>query len=97
MDATTIESMVARDVEHQLARLVLRSASLAELPITPLFDADDLVRLELALERFAQRHRSGRSKRLVAAVRDILGAARARLRVASAVQHAVILADARPR
>jgi hypothetical protein len=96
MDAT-IEARVARDVEHQLARLVIRSAKLAELPITPLFDANDLIRLELALEQFAQVHRSGRSKRLVEAVRAILSVARTRLRVASAVRHAVVVAEARPR
>jgi hypothetical protein len=96
MDAT-IETKVARDVEHQLARLVIRSAKLAELPITPLFDVNDLIRLELALEQFAQVHRSGRSKRLVEAVRTILSVARTRLRVASAIRHAVVVAEARPR
>ena len=96
MDAT-IETKVARDVEHQLARLVIRSAKLAELPITPLFDVNDLIRLELALEQFAQAHRSGRSKRLVEAVRTILSVARTRLRVASAIRHAVVVAEARPR
>ena len=78
-----LEAEIARDVEHELARLVIRSPRLAELPITPLFDVNDLVRLELALERFAQVHRSGRSKRLVEAVRTILSVARARLRVAA--------------
>ena len=96
MDAT-IETKVARDVEHQLARLLIRSAKLAELPITPLFDVNDLIRLELALEQFAQVHRSGRSKRLVEAVRTILSVARTRLRVASAIRHAVVVAEARPR
>jgi hypothetical protein len=96
MDAT-IETKVARDVEHHLARLVIRSAKLAELPITPLFDVNDLIRLELALEQFAQVHRSGRSKRLVEAVRTILSVARTRLRVASAIRHAVVVAEARPR
>lgn len=96
MDAT-IESKVTRDVEQQLARLVIRSPKLAELPITPLFDVDDLVRLDIALERFAQIHRSRTSRRLVDAVRTILGVARTRLRVASAVQHAVIVAETRPR
>jgi hypothetical protein len=96
MDAT-IEAMVARDVEQELARLVIRSPKLAELPITPLFDVTDLVRLELALERFAQRHRSGRSRRLVDAVRTILGVARTRLRVASAIRHAGIVAESRSR
>ena len=96
MDAT-IETKVARDVEHQLARLLIRSAKVAELPITPLFDVNDLIRLELALEQFAQVHRSGRSKRLVEAVRTILSVARTRLRVASAIRHAVVVAEARPR
>jgi hypothetical protein len=96
MDAT-IETKVARGVQHQLARLAIRSAKLAELPITPLFDVNDLIRLELALEQFAQVHRSGRSKRLVEAVRAILSVARTRLRVANAVKHAVAVAEARPR
>lgn len=95
MDAT-IETKVARDVEQELARLVIRSPKLAELPITPLFDVDDLVRLELALERFAQVHRSKRSRRLVDSVRTILSVGRTRLRVASAIRHAAIVAEARP-
>ena len=97
MDATHIESKVARDVERQLARLLVRSPKLAELPITPLFGVDDLVRLELALDRFAQVHVSGRSKRLIETVRAILSVARARLRVAGAIRHAVVVAEARPR
>ena len=89
----TLESKIARDVEHDLARLVIRSPRLAELPITPLFDVNDLVRLELALDRFAQIHRSGRSRRLVESVRAILSVARTRLRVASTVRQAVAIAD----
>src|SRR5262245_13545472 len=95
MDAN-VEAKIARDVEDQLARLVIRSPRLAELPITPLFGVDDLVRLELALERFAQVHRSGRSRRLVESVRAILSVARTRLHVASAVHRAVVVADTRP-
>jgi hypothetical protein len=85
MDAT-IETEIAKDVEGDLARLVIRSPGLAELPITPLFDVEDLVRLELALDRFARVHRSDESKLLVESVREILSGARARLRVASAVR-----------
>jgi len=53
---TTIEASVARDVEQKLARLVVRSPVLPGLPITPLFDVDDLVRLELALGRASPRY-----------------------------------------
>jgi hypothetical protein len=95
MDAT-IEAKVARDVEQELARLVIRSPKLAELPITPLFDVNDLVRLELALERFAQVHRSKRSRRLLDSVRTVLSVGRTRLRVAGAIRHAAIVAEARP-
>jgi hypothetical protein len=85
MDAN-IEAKIARDVEGDLARLIVRSPGLAELPITPLFDVEDLVRLELALDRFARVHRSDESRMLVESVREILSGARARLRVASAVR-----------
>jgi hypothetical protein len=71
-----LEAEIARDVEHELARLVIRSPRLAELPITPLFDVTDLVRLEFALDRFVQVHRSERSRRLVESVRTILSVAR---------------------
>jgi hypothetical protein len=94
---TTIEASVARDVEQKLARLVIRSPKLAELPITPLFGVEDLVRLELALGRFAEIHRSRPSKRLVDAVRSILAAARGRLRVANAVRQGAGATEARPR
>jgi hypothetical protein len=93
MMEATLEAKIARDVEHELARLVIRSPRLVELPITPLFDVNDLVRLELALDRFAQVHRSGRSRRLVESVRTILSVARTRLRVASTVRQAVAVAD----
>jgi hypothetical protein len=96
MDAT-IETTVARDVERELARLVTRAPRVAELPIAPLFDVSDLIRLELALERFAQAHRSGRSKRLVESVRNILGVARTRLHVVHAIRHAVRVAEAHAR
>jgi hypothetical protein len=95
MDVNT-EARIARDVENQLARLVIRAPRLAELPITPLFGADDLVRLELALQRFALVHRSNRSRRLVESVRAILNVARTRLHVASAIDRAVVVADQRP-
>jgi hypothetical protein len=96
MDPTT-ETRIARDVEKHLARLLVRSPKLLELPITPLFGANDLIRLELALERFAQVHTSERSKRLVEAVRTILSVARTRLRMASAGRRALAVADTSPR
>jgi hypothetical protein len=93
----TIEARIARDVETHLARLLIRSPKLLELPITPLSGVNDLIRLELALERFAQVHNSARSKRLIEAVRTILSVARTRLRMASAGQRAVLVADTSPR
>jgi hypothetical protein len=95
-DTTSIELKVARDVERQLARMAARSPKLSELPITALFGVDDLVRLELALDRFAQVHISGRSKKLVDTVRATLSVARTRLRVFSAIRQAVVVAEARP-
>jgi hypothetical protein len=67
------------------------------LPITPLFSVDDLVRLERALDRFAEVNISGRSRRLVDTVRAILSVARTRLCVAGVIRHAVVVADVRPR
>jgi hypothetical protein len=96
MDPTT-ETRIASDVEKHLARLLVRSPKLLELPITPLFGANDLIRLELALERFAQVHTSERSKRLVEAVRTILSVARTRLRMANAGRRALAVADTSPR
>jgi hypothetical protein len=96
MDTAHLESKVAQDVERQLARLLVRSPKLAELPIAALYSIDDLVRLELALDRFAQVHISSRSKRLVDTVRGILSVARTRLRVAGAIRQAVLVAEARP-
>jgi hypothetical protein len=97
MSTDSLEAKIVRDVEDQLARLVIRSPKLAELPITPLFDVDDLIRLDLSLEQFAQIHRSGRSKRLVEAVRTILSDARTRLRVDGAIRRAVVVAELRHR
>lgn len=87
-----IETRIARDVEKHLSRLLTSSPKLAQLPIAPLFSVSDLIRLEIALERFAQLHSSARSKRLVEAVRTILSVARARLRMASAGRRAVVVA-----
>jgi hypothetical protein len=78
------EIEVALGVERQLEALVADLPSLSELPIWPLCGVDDLVRLELALLRFAKIHRSKRSKAQIRAVRAILEAARARLREAGA-------------
>jgi hypothetical protein len=75
-----VELEIALDIEKQLAALLAGSPSLAELPIAPLRDVDDLVRLELALPRFAAIHRSKRSAVLVRGVRALLGDARMRLR-----------------
>jgi hypothetical protein len=96
-DTTSIEVKVARDVERQLARMAVGSPKLAELPITPMFGVDDLVRLELALDHFAQVHVSRRSKRLVETVRAILSVARTRLRVGGVIRRAVGVAEARLR
>lgn len=92
-----IEMRIARDVEKHLARLLVRSPKLSALQITPLFGANDLIRLELALERFAQVHTSERSKRLVESVRTILSVARTRRRMANAGRRALVVADTSPR
>jgi hypothetical protein len=76
----SIDLEVALDVERQLAMLAASLPTLAELPIAPLRGVDDLVRLELALPRFAEVHRSKRSKVLIRAVRTILESARANVR-----------------
>lgn len=77
---TPAELEVALDVEAQLAALRSSSPSLAELPIAPLRGVADLVRLELALLRFAAIHRSRRSAVLVKGVRALLEEARAKVR-----------------
>jgi len=78
--STIAELVVALDVERQLGVLLGSSPTLSELPIAPLRGVDDLVRLEIALRRFSEVHRSKRSKALIRAVRTSLDAARARLR-----------------
>jgi hypothetical protein len=78
--STILELAVALDVEWRLGLLLARSPALSELPIAPLRSVDDLVRLEIALRRFSEIHRSKRSKALIRAVRRTLDAARARLR-----------------
>jgi hypothetical protein len=75
-----VELVIALDVERQLKVLRASSPTLDELPIRPLLGVDDLVRLEIALRRFSEIHRSKRSKALIRAVRRTLDAARARLR-----------------
>ena len=89
MDANT-ELEVVRELEHQLASLSLSAPSLCELPFAPLRGVDDLVRLELALQRFAEIHRSKRSKLLIGAVRILLQGARARLRESAAVNRVAL-------
>ena len=93
MDPKT-ETRIARDVEKHLSRLLLSSPKLARLPIAPLFSVRDLIRLEIALERYARTHGSARSKRLLEAVRTILSVARARLRIATAGRRAIVAAGA---
>jgi hypothetical protein len=75
-----VELVIALDVERQLKVLRASSPTLDELPIKPLRGVDDLVRLEIALRRFSEIHRSKRSKALIRAVRSTLDAARTRLR-----------------
>ena len=89
MDANT-ELEIVRELERQLAALSLRAPSLCELPFAPLRGVDDLVRLELALPRFAEIHRSKRSKLLIGAVRILLQGARARLREAAPVNRVAL-------
>ena len=93
MDPKT-ETRIARDVEKHLSRLLVSSPKLARLPIAPLFSVRDLIRLEIALERYAHTHGSARSKRLVGAVRTILSVARARLRIATAGRRAFVVPGA---
>jgi hypothetical protein len=96
------ELEVALDVERQLAALLVSVPDLSELPIAPLRCVDDLVRLELALRRFAEIHRSKRSKARIRAVRGILETARARLREAAKAEgsklssHQVPFRDTQP-
>jgi hypothetical protein len=80
---TSTEREVAGEVERQLAVLLAGSPALSELPIAPLRGLADLVRLELAVRRFAEIHRSKRSKRLIRSLTTILGTARVRLREAT--------------
>ena len=84
---TNSELEVALRVERQLASLLVDSPGLSELPLAPLRGVSDLVRLELALRRFAEIHRSRPSKVLVRRVRRILTVARTRLRVEVAVEN----------
>lgn len=77
---TSAERKAAAHVERQLERLRIVSPILSELPIAPLHGLSDLVRLELALRRFAEIHRSKQSRALIRAVGTILRGARSRLR-----------------
>lgn len=74
------ERNVAQDVEWRLRLLVAKSRRLVELPVAPLRGLHDLVRLEIALQRFREIHRSEESKALARAVQRTLDAARARIR-----------------
>ncbi|MCZ7563675.1 MAG: hypothetical protein M5U08_07565 [Burkholderiales bacterium] len=80
MEAAIRAREVAGEVERRLATLATEQPRLGELPVRPLEGLDDLVRLELALQRFAKIHRSGQSRALVRRVRAVLGEARTRLR-----------------
>jgi hypothetical protein len=77
---TSTERQVAANVERQIVGLLANSPKLIELPIAPLHGLPDLVRLELALLRFAKIHRSRRSKLAIRRVKAILWDARARIR-----------------
>lgn len=81
------ELEIALEIERRLALLLVGSPALSELPIAPLRGVSDLVRLELALQRFAEIHRSRRSKVLVGRLWRILGVARARLRTHAEVEN----------
>jgi hypothetical protein len=97
------ELEVALEVERRLASLLVGSPVLSGLPIAPLRGVSDLVRLELALSRFAEIHRSRHSKVVVARVRRILGIARARLRMEVEVENSesrdtrIVFPDTQPR
>jgi hypothetical protein len=93
-EVASAEFEVALEVERQLEVLLVSLPSFCELPIWPLRGADDLIRLELALLRFAEIHRSKRSKARIRAVRTILEAARARLRKATADRFELLGASA---
>jgi hypothetical protein len=89
----TLEDEDGSRLEDQLARLVICSPKLAELPITPLFGGHEPIHLEIALARFSHVHRSEQSRQLVAAVRTLLGVARARVRIASNARRSIRVAD----
>jgi hypothetical protein len=78
---TVDEAAIAREVQAQLENMTSRWPVLLSLPITPLRGADDLIRLEMAMQRAA---RPGgdlhRQDEIVGAVRVVLGMARARLK-----------------
>jgi hypothetical protein len=81
---TNTELEIILDLERQFTTLLVTIPRLSELPIAPLRGVGDLVRLELALRRFARIHRSRRSKLLVGSARVLLDGARSRLRAAAA-------------
>jgi hypothetical protein len=101
MDTNT-ELEIILDLERQFTTLLVSTPRLGELPIAPLRGVEDLVRLELALRRFARLHRSRRSKLLVGSVRLLLDGARSRLRAAAAPDrvdlrtHLVAFRDTQP-
>lgn len=72
MDANA-ELEITLDLERRLAALSVSAPVLCELPIAPLRGVNDLVRLELALRRFAEIHRSTKHKLLLGTVRIMLG------------------------
>ena len=101
MDANA-ELEITLDLERRLAALSVSVPVLCELPIAPLRGVNDLVRLELALRRFAEIHRSTKSRLLLGTVRIMLEGARARLREAVPVKarelnvHQVPFRDTQP-
>lgn len=84
---TTDETVIAREVQGQIENMTSRWPVLLSLPITPLRGADDLIRLEMAMQRAA---RPGgdlhRQDEIVGAVRVVLGMARARLKANEPLQ-----------
>ncbi len=78
---STDEHVIAREVQAQLDTMTIRWPSLKSLPIAPLYGADDLIQLEMAMHRAARPggELHGQTE-LVGAVRVVLGMARARLK-----------------
>lgn len=72
--------LFARVTVRPLLARTAKSRQHGELPVAPLRGLHDLVRLESALQRFRELHRSEESAAPVRAAQKTLGAARARIR-----------------